>query len=318
MIKLQTNILNREWCDWFKLIAAILVALSHYSTVIVINNHWSDDPLLRFMCQGGYIGVAIFFYLSGYGLMESEQRRHLSITEFIKRRFSKVYLPVLMVSVIWIPVYYLFVKKSIGDISVLQIIYEIFWNGKDPVLWFIKILFFMYGVFYLFSYLSFKDRSVLLHVVLIGGLGIIMFISNYVFGDFSIMSIPFFGIGVYTSKYKDKNIFSIPISLLMIMLYGFCGLFIYLFTRNNISAHVFVNSVVMIITVMSLFVLNKRPLHMCLSVRWLSAVYVIYLVHMKVLELMVANWGHIPLLNWLLVTVIVTMIINRIKIILNI
>lgn len=45
----------------------------------------------------------------------------------------------------------------------------------------------------------------------------------------------------------------------MIMLYGFCGLFIYLFTRNNISAHVFVNSVVMIITVMSLFMLNKYP-----------------------------------------------------------
>lgn len=50
----------------------------------------------------------------------------------------------------------------------------------------------MYGVFYLFSYLSFKNRSVLSHVVLIGGLGITMFISNYVFGDFSIMSIPFF------------------------------------------------------------------------------------------------------------------------------
>lgn len=227
MIKLQTKVLNREWCDWFKLIAAILVALSHYSTVIVINNHWSDDPLLRFMCQGGYIGVAIFFYLSGYGLVESEQRRHLSISEFIKRRFSKVYLPVLMVSVIWIPIYYLCIKKSIGNISILQIVYEIFWDGKDPVLWFVKILFFMYGVFYLFSYLSCKNRSVLSHVILIGGLGITMFISNYVFGDFSIMSIPLFGIGVYTSKCKGKNIFLIPMSLLLIILYGLCGLFIY-------------------------------------------------------------------------------------------
>lgn len=30
MIKLQTKVLNREWCDWFKLIAAILMVLSHY------------------------------------------------------------------------------------------------------------------------------------------------------------------------------------------------------------------------------------------------------------------------------------------------
>ena len=54
----------------------------------------------------------------------------------------------------------------------------------------------------------------------------------------------------------------------MIMLYGFCGLFIYLFTRNNISAHVFVNSVVMIITVMSLFMLNKYPPPYIYACQW--------------------------------------------------
>lgn len=94
---------------------------------------------------------------------------------------------------------------------------------------------------------------------------------------------------------------------------------VYLFTRNNISAHVFVNSVVMIIIVVVLFMLNKYPPPpLCLSINWISAIYVIYLVHMKVLDLMVANWGHISLLNWLLVTIIVTIIVNRIKIILNI
>ena len=94
---------------------------------------------------------------------------------------------------------------------------------------------------------------------------------------------------------------------------------VYLFTRNNISAHVFVNSVVMIIIVVVLFMLNKYPPPpLCLSINCISAIYVIYLVHMKVLDLMVANWGHISLLNWLLVTIIVTIIVNRIKIILNI
>ena len=80
----------------------------------------------------------------------------------------------------------------------------------------------------------------------------------------------------------------------------------------------FVNSVVMIIIVVVLFMLNKYPPPLCLSINWISAIYVIYLVHMKVLDLMVANWGYISLLNWLLVTIIVTIIVNRIKIILNI
>lgn len=256
-MKLQTNYFNKEWCDWMKLIAAVLVALSHYSTVIVINNHWSDDPILRFMCQGGYIGVAIFFYLSGYGLMESESKRHLSLLEFVKRRLSKVYMPMLMVSLMWIPIYYLFVNKSMDTVSVLQVIYDILWDGKDAVLWFIKILFFMYGVFYFSSYFSHKHKDVLSHVTLISGLGLTMLISNHVFGDFSIMSIPLFGIGVYTSKYKEKLLGLIPASLWMIMLYGVCGMFIYMLTGNKISAHIFVNAAVMSIVVVSLFVLNK-------------------------------------------------------------
>lgn len=58
--------LCKDWSNWIKLGAAILVALSHYSTVIVINNHWSNSVFLRFWCQGVYIGV--LFFLSGYGL----------------------------------------------------------------------------------------------------------------------------------------------------------------------------------------------------------------------------------------------------------
>ena len=48
------------------------------------------------------MGVAIFFFLSGYGLMESEQKSHLSLAAFFKRRFLNVYLPVLLVTALWL------------------------------------------------------------------------------------------------------------------------------------------------------------------------------------------------------------------------
>ena len=83
-----SNNLSKDWCNWAKLVAALLVAVSHYSTCIVINNHWWDSSFVRFWCQGGNIGVAIFFFLSGYGLMESEKKHHLGVVEFLKKRLS--------------------------------------------------------------------------------------------------------------------------------------------------------------------------------------------------------------------------------------
>lgn len=50
MLKIETERLSREWCNWLKLVAAVLVAVSHYSTVVVVNNHWSDSHFLRFFC----------------------------------------------------------------------------------------------------------------------------------------------------------------------------------------------------------------------------------------------------------------------------
>lgn len=116
---------ERGWSDWLKLVAAIMVALSHYSTVIVYNNHWSSNPIISLLAQGGYIGVAIFFFFSGYGLMESESKQHLAITKFVKKRLLKVYLPVLLVSFLWIPIYYSVNHEDI-NITFWGILYDIF------------------------------------------------------------------------------------------------------------------------------------------------------------------------------------------------
>ena len=88
-----------------KLVAALLVVTSHTAGAAI--GMGSEHPFFYVMAsQNGYIGVAIFFFLSGYGLMRSEMKSHLPLGTFFRRRFLKVYLPVILVTVLWLPVVY--------------------------------------------------------------------------------------------------------------------------------------------------------------------------------------------------------------------
>lgn len=310
MLKIETERLSREWCNWLKLVAAVLVAVSHYSTVVVVNNHWSDSHFLRFFCQGGYIGVAIFFFLSGYGLMESDLKRHLGWMDFVKRRLSKVYLPFLMVSFVWIPCYYLLLSTQ--PMEWRTFLYDIVWGGRDAVVWFIKILFMMYAVFYAFTALWRRNRF-WAHVVLVGGLGLCMAVSAYTFGAFSVMSIPLFGIGVYTSLYKRSRLMYVPVSYWLIALLGVVGATYFLITHDNIAAHIAVNAVVIIGVVSLVYVLNSITPPLLLSSSWLSATFVLYIVHMKVLDVLTSQWGYISFTTYVLSVCVVVYQVNRIK-----
>lgn len=78
-----------------------MVMLHHYSQYVISHEISHAIPYQLLSTQGGYLGVAIFFFLSGYGLMESESKSHLNLKTFFKRRFLKIYLPVLLISFIW-------------------------------------------------------------------------------------------------------------------------------------------------------------------------------------------------------------------------
>jgi len=303
--------LDRDWCDYAKLAAAILVAVSHYSTVIVINNHWSDSQFLRFWCQGGYIGVAIFFFFSGFGLMESEKKHHLGIVDFIKKRFSKVYLPVLFVSFIWIPLYYLFVAKDSIELTVGGVLYDVFWGFRDCVLWFVKILFLLYGIFCLFAQLYDKERHLIAHLSLLAGVGLSTLIACK--SGYPYISVPLFGIGAYASFLKEKAIMKVPACywLLAIMLMVCASL--YVITKSPDPAHGVVNCGIVAFMLICLQCLTKFTPPHHLPTFCMSATYTIYIVHMKVLEFMVAQWGYIPFWSWAGATILVTIVVTYIR-----
>ena len=104
--------INRGVSDLLKIISAVLVMFSHYYNLKAQAGYALNPIELVLRSQGGNVGVAIFFFLSGYGLMMSELKRHLNFKEFLKKRFLKVYLPVLLVTMIWIPIYYSITRRA--------------------------------------------------------------------------------------------------------------------------------------------------------------------------------------------------------------
>lgn len=159
--------LTKNITNALKIISALMVMVCHYSQY-VCSRGFSDSIILKaFAAQGGYLGVAIFFFLSGYGLMESESKSHLSSMAFFKRRFVKVYLPVLFVTALWMFLSPLLLSRTPFhgyDIKVEEnytlTIGNLFWDFADEVLWFIKVLIVLYAGFYIYTLFRLKNRQV--------------------------------------------------------------------------------------------------------------------------------------------------------------
>lgn len=92
--------LDRGLTDFLKIISCLLVAFGHYSGYALVSNV-SSSPIYKIIAAtGGYIGVAFFFFISGYGCMMSEQKKHLTAKQFFIKRLSKVWLPAVIISAI--------------------------------------------------------------------------------------------------------------------------------------------------------------------------------------------------------------------------
>lgn len=302
--------LNKTWTDWSKFWAAILVAISHYSTYVCITNHYSDSAFLRLWCQGGNLGVALFFFLSGYGLMESESKHHLGLKEFIKKRFFKVYLPVLLVSAFWIPIC-LFFSSHYHPVSLYVILYDVLWGGNDSVLWFVKILFALYGLFFIYS--SIRLHGAFSLVILLMGSFLIMWIA--IEAGYPYINIPLFSAGVMASHFKENNFLKIPFETLLLLFMSVIIGLVFLFVKDAHVAHGIINYI--FVTIVIIIIRLVPPCETAIMVKVLEYIvpitYMLYLTHHKVLSFMVWKFGYVSLTTWIAVTIIVTIILTMLS-----
>ena len=270
--------LSKRTCDLVKFISALLVLSSHVGSVALGKQYASTHWMFYVMAtQNGYIGVAIFFFLSGYGLMESNKKSHLTLSDFISRRLMKIYLPVVLVSAIWI----IIAPPYVLPISCKSIFYRLLWGFADPVMWFIRVLIPLYIAFYLFTVLDNKIRTtvpvwILLTVCVVYSILSICYNDNIIHH-----SVPMFALGVMTSYYKDKG------TLLCVLLICGCGVPIGLsafLTSHPLTGFIHCYFDYILIALMVL-VMSKYRINKGLPTLLTTIIFDIYLVHFKLLEI---------------------------------
>lgn len=194
------GILNRDLTFVIKCCCCLLVGLHHFARIKVEQQGSSNPFYIILASQGGNIGVGLFFFLSGYGLMESSKIHRLSFFDIIKKRFWRLFWPILLVNIVYVLALFLY-KSGDGNTYNLSLEAIIDFKKIDPVLWFIEVLFACYIAFYI----SISVSNELIRNIVLYGLGALLILFYVITRSelhWHYTNIPMFFLGVAYSQYR--------------------------------------------------------------------------------------------------------------------
>lgn len=269
--------LPRNYTDLWRIVACILVVIGHYASFSIVNN-WSSSPIwYAIASQAGYVGVTMFFFLSGFGVSESEKNTHADFLPFIKKRALKLYKPIFVVTILWVLLEVLFLGKSIS----WYVIYDVLWGFDDSVLWFIKILFGLYLSFYIFVVLKKRTSNKIVSYMALVLCSLLLMYVAHVTEGYSSIGIPCFLLGVVASETKSVRTLNLLLCGGVLM-----GIVYSVITRDNHGYHSAFNYAIIAFSILfPLWVDANKIFAQRTSIgAFLSVITLdLYLVHMKVL-----------------------------------
>lgn len=149
--------------DALKGIALLLLLLHHlfyiqrglWNDIYLYNGHYFVNELGIF----GKLCVAIFVFLSGYGLTIQANKSHkIQLGQFYKRRFSKLYLNYWFIWIIFVPIGLLFFQRTFDSIYINHVWEKLFidiaglsfacgFYGYNATWWFYSCIIILYLLF---------------------------------------------------------------------------------------------------------------------------------------------------------------------------
>ena len=225
-----------EIIDFLRGFSIFTIVLMHLLQSYPIN------PLFMKASSFGGAGVHIFILCSGFGLCLSYLNKPLTYSQFIKRRFTKVYLPYLIVVLVsaMIPFYDTSPNKILQVLSHL-FFFKMFFNDLESSLggqmWFISTLFQFYIVWFWVLKLFNRPKGVIYALLVSLAWATIVAVLGKneirVWNSFFLQYLWEFVLGIHLATYYKSNSAKfcipsfkvlIPICMIGIILTGFAGL----------------------------------------------------------------------------------------------
>jgi peptidoglycan/LPS O-acetylase OafA/YrhL len=129
--------LDKKATEALKGILILIVTFSHLTAYI-------DCGIIKEICNYGALAVSVFFFISGYGLMKSLIYRKDYLTNFISKRFSKILPPIIIVTIIYIPL-----KVYFDGTNLYQLLKDLAkGHTLTPYAWYIYAIILYYLSFY--------------------------------------------------------------------------------------------------------------------------------------------------------------------------
>lgn len=180
-----------------KFATCLLIATHHYCGAYFIFADEKNAVLRLLVTYGGVVGVNIFFFLSGYGLMKSEQRNHLSFLKFLKKRLWKVYAPAVLAGVVGYLIFYFFYHAKL---NLMDVVFNVLILNSDNVFWFLQVLVGLYFAFCISTLIGEKNKM-LGAMTMISLTAVITAVDWIVDVDYHAINVPAFVVGAAVAKY---------------------------------------------------------------------------------------------------------------------
>lgn len=301
---LSVNI-DKNTTDVIKILSCLMIAFHHYSQDMV--KAGTHNPVYQlFSTQGGWLGVAIFFFLSGYGLMKSDLKKHLDITSFIKKRLFKTYFPAVLVSLLWGGY-----MKSRGNVEInWDFINGIIWNFNDGVLWFVRAILDLYIAFMVYAVIRLRLRADFIKKCVLWAIALTSIFTLFILGvipyPVHASSALLFFVGIYLAEFptviNKKCIGSIFFAIIVIAT-------IYRHNANVIHCAIDYFLILLGIGLLAAYNISLPKLP-----KWAgSTSYDIYLVHYKAKIILTSIMDFVPLWAFAGLTIVLSIIFHNFR-----
>ena len=214
--KTDVDYLSNKSTKSLKGLLALLIIFHHISQKIT-----TDENFSNFEYMGRYI-VALFFFLSGYGLYFQYSNNATYMENFLKKRLVRIFIPFFVFIVI-----YVIYRATLGEVVNVDFFLS-FWKEHSNIIyngWFINSIIVLYVIFYV-SFVR-KDSKIAVYKLVFLTLVYIFWKAYQNHGDWEYVSIMAFLLGVFWMKNRvsidkllEKNYFIFLVSF-SILMYAF-------------------------------------------------------------------------------------------------